>query len=436
MGRIRGKRNRDSDRYWHERRRAEQTGMVGAADVVLCEKCGASTPRSEVYKGWCLTCVGSWVETVDPLLIAQAKDQLPLEVLPLTMIQEIERLQERIIHDAPPDEAFLPLTQFMGLRGIGHQRALWNFLQALYVFELESVAEATRLGVVAPNTVHLCGRHAPVQRMSIQGFLSRIHSAADAFHLWKQDRRFADYIRGFVSDNRLSLSRYRPTGVDVYDRFANEKMWAKVGRPHFDKHTPTYWPFEGEYNGRLRAKGELEELPDIVMEIGQLVPKHMPWSLREDLCQDLVVAVLSGDATIDGLRENIKYYVRQAFEFHPLKYGRYTLEVTEGYSEGQFDHNDGRQYRPPLTDEDADVSRAARGWLSELCVEPRPVHEGWHAGRNRPVGLMTVGEQLREKRDGHAIDGPHSVVDECEIDPDVAEVFYEEQHPRWRRKFK
>jgi hypothetical protein len=40
MGRIRGKRNRDSDRYWHERRKAEQGGMVGAMDVPVCCFCG------------------------------------------------------------------------------------------------------------------------------------------------------------------------------------------------------------------------------------------------------------------------------------------------------------------------------------------------------------------------------------------------------------
>lgn len=40
MGTIRGKRNRDSDRYWHERRKAEQGGMVGALDVPCCCFCG------------------------------------------------------------------------------------------------------------------------------------------------------------------------------------------------------------------------------------------------------------------------------------------------------------------------------------------------------------------------------------------------------------
>jgi hypothetical protein len=60
MGRLRGKRNRDQDRYWTIQRRAEQSGMVGAVDVPVCCFCGALTPSDEAI--WtqgdivCLVC--------------------------------------------------------------------------------------------------------------------------------------------------------------------------------------------------------------------------------------------------------------------------------------------------------------------------------------------------------------------------------------------
>lgn len=47
MGRLRGKRNRDQDRYWTIQRRASQEGMVGALDVPVCCFCGALTPSDE-----------------------------------------------------------------------------------------------------------------------------------------------------------------------------------------------------------------------------------------------------------------------------------------------------------------------------------------------------------------------------------------------------
>lgn len=47
MGRLRGKRNRDQDRYWHERRKAVQDGMVGAPDVPPCVFCGALVPSDD-----------------------------------------------------------------------------------------------------------------------------------------------------------------------------------------------------------------------------------------------------------------------------------------------------------------------------------------------------------------------------------------------------
>src|SRR5688500_1184059 len=78
MGRIRGKRKRDSDRYWHLRRKQTQAGMVARPleASALCAKCGQLTPRESMHKGWCLSCVSEWVGTVDPWLIYQAQSQL------------------------------------------------------------------------------------------------------------------------------------------------------------------------------------------------------------------------------------------------------------------------------------------------------------------------------------------------------------------------
>lgn len=433
MGRLRGKRNRDQDRYWHIRRKATQGGMVSSSleASALCTKCGGLTLREQLHRGWCLSCVAEWVDSTDPWLIYQAQSQLPQKVVPLSTMRRMEQLQDRITEPVR-DEAFLPLTQFMGRAGVGHYKSMWNVLHALLTLELGTTAEVLRLGTVCPNTVHLCGKHAPIQRMSLQGFLSRIKSAGADFKLLRQDRVLNDYIRGFVSDNRMMLWTYKKTTVDVYGRLKTARFVAKFGKTHFDKHQPAHWPFEGEYDGKLREEGKLEELPDVVMEIGKLVEvRSMPETLREDLCQDLVVAVLTGEATLEELRieGRMKWYVREAFKNHPLKYGRYSLDQPVN------DFDDGMRQRIDLvTHDDTSPERAGRTWLSDLCVDPSEHARGWHDGHGRPKGLATVAQVARHNQGGHAIDGPSIVRTPEEIDEDIAEVFHSETNPRWRRR--
>jgi hypothetical protein len=436
MGRIRGKRNRDQDRYWHERRKATQAGLTAAAleASAVCLKCATLTARDQMHKGWCLSCVAKWIDITDPWLLYQAQSQLPTRVVPRSTIKRVEELRSRIVEPVS-DDSFLPLTQFFGSRGVGHQKTMWNFLQAMYTFELRTTGEAHKLGTVCPNTVHLCGRHAPVQRSGIEGYLSRIQSTKGDFKLFAMDKHFVDYVRGFAADNRLVISTYRKTSIDVHDRAASMRFVAKYGKTHFDKHQPAYWPFESAHEGKLREKGEMEELPDVVMEIGKLIPTaSMPESLREDLCQDLVVAVLTCEITIEELRiENrMRYYIREAFKHHPLKYGRFSLDHPS--PQYAFKGEDYMQSRDLVTHEDVSPERADRGWLAALCVDPSEERHGWHEGHDRPRGLASLGDVARHNNDGHAIQGPDVIRTSEEIDEDIAEVFYADQHPSWRRK--
>jgi hypothetical protein len=418
MGRLRGKRNRDQDRYWTLQRRATQEGMLAAPAPGCCANCGQATPLAELYQGWCIPCVGAWTDTVDPWLIYQAQSKLPRAAVASGIMRQVETLQDRVI--APiRDEDFLPLTQFMGHKGIASQRAMWNYLQALYVFELQTTGEAFKLGVCYPHTLHLCGRHAPVQRLSLTGFLSRIHSAGTDFPLFTREPRFAEFIRDFIADNRLSrvIFTYTRSGVDVQARWALARSYARYGKPHFDKHAPTVWPFEGAYDGKQRERGELEELPDVLMQVGEMVPRGMPETLRQDLCQDLIVAVLSGETTLDELQGgNLRHYIREAFRHHPLRYGRYSLD------------------QPVEWWKDNHLARAPRAWSNTAGwpVDPENEVTGWHHGRERPLGLSTIGDLLRQKHEGPAIQGPQVIVEAPALieDESVAEIYYAETHPR------
>lgn len=421
-------------RTFGSRRDLRRDTQSGSTSLVLeatglCGKCGALVIREQIYKGWCLPCVQSWANTADPWVIYQAQSHLPRQIIAKTTISQIDQLQERLV--GVKDDDLLPLMQFHGSRSLAQQRSMWNVLQAMYVFEIETTSELLRLGALYPNTTHLCGRHAPVQRSGFQGFISRIESAGSDFKLRRDDTDFRDYLNWFVHENRVAMFSYKKTSVDVYGQEKTRRFVAKYGKTHLDKHQPVYWPFEGDYDGKLRERGALEELPDYVMQIGALIPTRMPATLREDLCQDLVVAVLTNEISLDEMKieSRMRHYIRHAFETHPLRYGRYSLDSVLG------DDEDQRARSEWVTDEDTAPARADRGWLADVCVDPDAHAHGWHDGMDREKGLATLGDIARHGNDGYAIDGPDVIVRQPEdVDAEIREVFEMDQHPAWRRR--
>lgn len=98
MGRIRGKRNRDSDRYWQAIRKTSCSGLSGAPLACVCFNCGTMTNASSLYNDWCISCVLRWghPEDANDLLkalpgwdsesaLAFVHDHQPIKVAPIIL---------------------------------------------------------------------------------------------------------------------------------------------------------------------------------------------------------------------------------------------------------------------------------------------------------------------------------------------------------------
>lgn len=73
------------------------------------------------------------------------------------------------------------------------------------------------------------------------------------------------------------------------------------------------WPFLS----RQKTDGE-----SLVGEINALVPRNLPEQVRADVCQDLILGVLSGDFTLEMLKGQVRAYVRRHYrdiEADPFK---------------------------------------------------------------------------------------------------------------------
>ena len=67
--------------------------------------------------------------------------------------------------------------------------------------------------------------------------------------------------------------------------------------------------------------------------VDAIVPKYLPNQTRADMCQDMIVAILSGDVTLDNLKDGLPKYLKQFLKGAPSKYGHLSLDQPVGYGD-------------------------------------------------------------------------------------------------------
>lgn len=385
------------------------SGLQCAPRAVRCHNCGGLVTREEVFKGWCASCIASWGRTADTELIDSARVKFACQSAELVeppTARAYERLKARIA-ERRPDEWFIPMTLYVGNYTIAQAQANWNYLQALYELEIMTTAQVFKMGKESSDLLHICGRHAPMQQSSLGSFLGRVINSPD---VWRDvEPQMQEYINDFIAEQcgnfrvwtlpRRRIARYSLPGqkasrrVYRYDparktraqKTAEREVWqAKYGEK--PKAVPKFWPF---------AVRQAPTEHEMLMAIDRMTV-GIPEQWRQDVCQDLVVAVLSGEVSLDNLRDAIPEHLRRVFKMHPIKYGDRSLDAPV-YGDGPRTMHELVGAAAVEIDED-ECSREHDSETHTFAVG------GWHEGFDRPVGLARMGELLRHKHGGRAID--------------------------------
>lgn len=395
--------------YQQNKHRQFVGGLLRAQRAAKCYNCDGLAPAADIFKGWCPKCLAAWGSTADQTALAVAREVYSqrnefIRAEPPTA-RAYERLKDRIA-ERRPDDWFIPMTLYVGNYTIGQAQANWNYLQAMYELEVMTTGQAFKIGKESHDLLHVCGRHAPMQQMSLAAFIGRVINSPD---VWRDvEPRMQEYIRDFIAQQggnfailtteRRRIDAIAKLGVRTrraYRIDPNRKTRAQVKQEKaaweekFGEPLPTvpsFWPFA------------VRQAPDehtMLQEIDRLT-RGVPEQWRQDVCQDLVVAVLSGEVTLPNLKDAVKEHIGRVFKMHPIKYGDVSLDAPI--------HGDGTRTLAELLayvpQEDTDES--------EHQYPHHNSHElargGWHEGFDRPVGISRIGDILREKHGGIAIE--------------------------------
>lgn len=293
----------------------------------------------------------------------------------------LESLKEKIIRP-DFDKHLIPLLLYKGSRGIGWIHRGFNFAITMMESECGSFKEATKMSR-SLEYAHLCGNRKPVEMQQVRSLFSRLRDHPEvtnnipglteycrevdgrSYHLtpvsiyadrekrkapwrvldpyiaaWREHRVF---LRNERLDNarrsREERSRIRLLAKEQRlawiaekkaerDKLRADRRIAKEAEKARRKLASSPRALFYPYLIHKPSNGDKER--QLLLAVHDAVPKRLPDHIRADVCQDLIVAVLSGDISQDDLRDSSSWYVGKVIKQHPFKYGHLSLDAILG----------------------------------------------------------------------------------------------------------
>jgi hypothetical protein len=257
----------------------------------------------------------------------------------------IEKLKPQVADPEWP-ERLLPLFMFRGATKPQRIHTLWNVAYGMYLREAQSLGDGIKTFNSIrtferegrpratwdghPNDVgHFCGLHAPLQNFSLRSIFERLRGCPQLTD--SVGRGFTEYVEWIhpascILIPVMQVSKYtRTKGLSwwrtprpLMKRGRKPKIKAPVVKAPawYMKDAPSFIP-----------KNSRSVDVALMQHIHTIVPKGLPSDLKGDLCQDLLVAVLSGETSISNLPEMMNKYARTARKMMPDRWKTISLDA-------------------------------------------------------------------------------------------------------------
>jgi hypothetical protein len=202
--------------------------------------------------------------------------------------------------------------------------------------EVQTVAEIEAIKTSSHDLVHLSGVHKfrynppSMKAEELRWYWSQ---------WWASDNliRKVDGLREYIVDV-LEASAYRAgksrralglfIGVSGFDNDETGHLRRPWRTPEWyaerKARRPVFQPLT-EFYPYVTSQNQQEH--DFLLAVEALVPKSLPNWARADICQDMIVAVLTGEATIENIRDAVPRYIKWFFAKEPSKYGNLSLDT-------------------------------------------------------------------------------------------------------------
>lgn len=215
-----------------------------------------------------------------------------------------------------PDKEFVPMVRYRGAVSIQRTKALLSFVLSMKEANICTTAQICKVSKESRDLVHLEGLHAPLQNSTLYSIFSRLHYNPKFTESYSGLREYIHSVPGIFF--------YEPTRIS-WTSTDSLWSWRKVKKPERiweQKPAPLFYPFAAP---KSQAVSECE----LLTAVHAVVPKGLPSQLRADICQELIVQILSGDVSFADIQDDPRHYVGELLKQHPGRYGPISLDSAD-----------------------------------------------------------------------------------------------------------
>lgn len=206
---------------------------------------------------------------------------------------------------------FRPLLLYRGPMNPGHAHRLWNMSLLMMAAEAETLADGLKV-FNNPAFAQLCGPVRPPSKIALNSFFGRLWNSPDVTNL-------IPGLTEYVKSLQLGPCTLIPVALETDQQFC--APWCISTHPDFDKNAdkpesgvkPLYYPYLA--HDPKSANGH-----DLVLLANKLVPQGLPHDIRADVCQELIVSILSGQVTRDQAHDYVQKHISKVFRSVEFKY--------------------------------------------------------------------------------------------------------------------
>lgn len=215
----------------------------------------------------------------------------------------------------------------------GYAKGLWNFTVALMDAECENLELAYKVAADSTDLIHLCGFHklrfSQNKWEQMRWFFTRVWHNKAILHL---KPGLKDYIEFICENSKVPNGRFtRPLGLFKINNDGDgalqrlpwrTKEWYGRHRPSRPAHITApfseFWPYV------TRA---VQDEHNLLIAVDNIIPRSLHEQTRADICQDVIVSILSGEVSLENLSDTWPVYLKRTFKQYPSKYGHVSLDI-------------------------------------------------------------------------------------------------------------
>jgi hypothetical protein len=250
-------------------------------------------------RGWCWKHYESWLYSGDPEQVdVDARERMDKRELRHLSYAPMNALANEIALPGM-DKHLRPLMLYKGTGSFGRVHRWWNFALTAKTVGVEDLADLVHLSH-NPAFSHLCETPTPVSRMSAQAFFSRLRLNPEVTNNIPEMTEWVEYV----------LPRpFQLTPVPLVSAYRNCAAWRiykparKVVRANIRQVDVACYPFIA--HDPKRSTGA-----DLVLKVNAAVPRGLPEEFRADICQDIILAILTGEMKESELANGVRHFVK------------------------------------------------------------------------------------------------------------------------------